>query len=60
MKQDELALHEAALHLMVLHLGDGAKSLVMPPACNLASKSREPGLLHHRSNTRHSRLPISL
>lgn len=32
LKQPELALHEAALHLMVLHFGDGENSLVMPPA----------------------------
>jgi len=32
LKQPNLALHEAALHLMVLHFGDGENSLVMPPA----------------------------
>ncbi|MEN4825552.1 hypothetical protein ABEH27_03425 [Pseudomonas sp. P39-UII1] len=32
LKQPSLALHEAALHLMVLHFGDGENSLVMPPA----------------------------
>jgi len=32
LKQPRLALHEAALHLMVLHFGDGENSLVMPPA----------------------------
>ncbi|MGO3988267.1 hypothetical protein ABI582_28285 [Pseudomonas sp. SAS7] len=32
LKQNALALHEAALHLMVLHFGDGENSLVMPPA----------------------------
>ncbi|MBP2082664.1 MULTISPECIES: hypothetical protein [Pseudomonas] len=32
LKQPKLALHEAALHLMVLHFGDGENSLVMPPA----------------------------
>nr|WP_314485363.1 hypothetical protein [uncultured Pseudomonas sp.] len=29
--QPGLALHEAALHLIVLHFGDGENSLVMPP-----------------------------
>lgn len=28
--QPDLALHEAALHLIVLHFGDGENSLVMP------------------------------
>ncbi|MFK0309832.1 hypothetical protein ACIQUF_01190 [Pseudomonas sp. NPDC090233] len=32
LKQPSLARHEAALHLMVLHFGDGENSLVMPPA----------------------------
>lgn len=32
LKQPSLALHEATLHLMVLHFGDGENSLVMPPA----------------------------
>ncbi|MFJ4067740.1 hypothetical protein ACIPW4_20905 [Pseudomonas sp. NPDC089996] len=31
LKQPRLARHEAALHLMVLHFGDGENSLVMPP-----------------------------
>jgi len=30
--QPGLALHEAALHLIVLHFGDGENSLVMPAA----------------------------
>ncbi|AQW68416.1 hypothetical protein [Pseudomonas parafulva] len=30
--QPDLALHEAALHLIVLHFGDGENSLVMPAA----------------------------
>ena len=32
LKQTSLARHEAALHLMMLHFGDGENSLVMPPA----------------------------
>jgi len=32
LKQPNLARHEAALHLMVLHFGDGENSLLMPPA----------------------------
>lgn len=32
LKQAELPLHEAAMHLLVLHFGDGENSLVMPSA----------------------------
>lgn len=32
LKQTELPLHEAAMHLLVLHFGDGENSLVMPSA----------------------------
>ncbi|WP_346268020.1 hypothetical protein [Pseudomonas juntendi] len=32
LEQPELAQHQAALHLMVLHFGDGENSLLMPPA----------------------------
>lgn len=32
LKQRELPLHEAAMHLIVLHYGDGENSLVMPAA----------------------------
>ncbi|HEK1689316.1 hypothetical protein D3C81_1629470 [compost metagenome] len=32
LKQPELSLHEAALHLILLHYGDGENSLVMPAA----------------------------
>ncbi|MGJ7551231.1 hypothetical protein [Pseudomonas alloputida] len=32
LKQPQFAVHEAALHLMVLHFGDGENSLIMPPA----------------------------
>lgn len=32
LKQDHLATHEAALHLIMLHHGDGENSLVMPAA----------------------------
>ncbi|MGG5289138.1 hypothetical protein [Pseudomonas shirazensis] len=30
LKQDNLATHDAALHLIMLHHGDGENSLVMP------------------------------
>lgn len=32
LKQDNLATHDAALHLIMLHHGDGENSLVMPDA----------------------------
>ncbi|MDR6711660.1 hypothetical protein J2W83_001254 [Pseudomonas hunanensis] len=32
LKQPELPLHEAAMHVLVLHFGDGENSLVMPSA----------------------------
>ncbi|RAS30663.1 MULTISPECIES: hypothetical protein [unclassified Pseudomonas] len=32
LKQLRLATHEVAMHLMLLHFGDGENSLVMPPA----------------------------
>jgi len=32
LEQNELPMHEAALHLIVLHHGDGENSLVMPAA----------------------------
>lgn len=32
LEQNELPLHEAALHLIVLHHGDGENSLVIPAA----------------------------
>ncbi|UXH38159.1 hypothetical protein [Pseudomonas promysalinigenes] len=32
LKQPRLPAHEAALHVMLLHFGDGENSLVMPPA----------------------------
>lgn len=32
LKQSGLPVHEAALHLIVLHYGDGENSLVMPAA----------------------------
>lgn len=32
LNQAELPAHDAALHLIVLHFGDGENSLVMPPA----------------------------
>ncbi|HDS1744096.1 MULTISPECIES: hypothetical protein [Pseudomonas] len=32
LKQPGLSLHEAALHLILLHYGDGENSLVMPAA----------------------------
>lgn len=32
LEQNELPMHEAALHLIVLHHGDGENSLVMPNA----------------------------
>ncbi|RCL25182.1 hypothetical protein C6A77_14815 [Pseudomonas sp. AFG_SD02_1510_Pfu_092] len=32
LKQPNLALHEAALHLLLLHFGDGENKLLMPPA----------------------------
>ncbi|MEE1924765.1 hypothetical protein V0R50_24410 [Pseudomonas sp. 148P] len=32
LKQARLPLHEAAMHLLILHFGDGENSLVMPAA----------------------------
>lgn len=32
LKQSVLPIHEAAMHLLVLHFGDGENSLVMPSA----------------------------
>ncbi|MFJ4348732.1 hypothetical protein [Pseudomonas sp. NPDC089401] len=32
LKQAALDLHEAALHVMLLHFGDGENNLVLPPA----------------------------
>ncbi|WP_426132880.1 hypothetical protein [Pseudomonas sp. PWP3-1b2] len=32
LKQPELAVHEAAMHLLALHVGDAENSLVMPTA----------------------------
>jgi hypothetical protein len=32
LKQPELTVHEAAMHLLQLHLGDAENSLVMPTA----------------------------
>lgn len=32
LEQNQLPMHEAALHLIVLHHGDGENSLVMPAA----------------------------
>ena len=32
LKQPELPLHEAAMHLLQLHFGDGENSLIMPTA----------------------------
>lgn len=31
-KQPQLAVHEAAMHLLQLHFGDGENSLIMPTA----------------------------
>lgn len=31
-KQPELAVHEAALHLLALHFGDAENGLILPPA----------------------------
>ena len=32
LKQSELPVHEAAMHLLELHFGDGENSLIMPNA----------------------------
>ena len=32
LKQSELQVHEAAMHLLQLHFGDGENSLIMPTA----------------------------
>lgn len=32
LKQPELPVHEAALHLLQLHLGDAENGLILPPA----------------------------
>lgn len=32
LKQPQLPVHEAAMHLLQLHLGDGENSLIMPTA----------------------------
>jgi hypothetical protein len=32
LKQDQLPVHEAAMHLLQLHFGDGENSLLMPSA----------------------------
>ncbi|VVP83354.1 hypothetical protein PS910_02178 [Pseudomonas fluorescens] len=32
LKEDKLAVHQAALHLIMLHYGDSENSLVMPAA----------------------------
>jgi hypothetical protein len=32
LKQPELQVHEAAMHLLQLHFGDGENSLIMPTA----------------------------
>ncbi|OPB01037.1 hypothetical protein BFW87_01170 [Pseudomonas fluorescens] len=32
LKQPELPVHEAAMHLLALHMGDAENSLVMPTA----------------------------
>ena len=32
LKQPQLPVHEAAMHLIQLHLGDGENSLIMPTA----------------------------
>lgn len=32
LKQTQLSVHEAAMHLLQLHFGDGENSLVMPTA----------------------------
>lgn len=32
LQQPQLAAHEAAMHLLVLHFGDGENSLMMPDA----------------------------
>ena len=31
-KQSQLSVHEAAMHLLQLHFGDGENSLIMPTA----------------------------
>ncbi|MFB3305282.1 hypothetical protein [Pseudomonas sp. AMR01] len=31
LKQSELAVHEAAMHLLALHFGDAENGLIMPP-----------------------------
>ena len=32
LKQTELPVHEAAMHLLALHFGDAENGLIMPPA----------------------------
>jgi hypothetical protein len=32
LKQEQLPVHEAALHLLELHFGDAENGLIMPPA----------------------------
>jgi len=45
LKQSELAVHDAAMHLLQLHFGDGENSLIMPTADSTADEILEQASL---------------
>jgi hypothetical protein len=45
LNQSELAVHDAAMHLLELHFGDGENSLIMPTADSTAEEILEQASL---------------
>jgi len=45
LNQPELAVHDAAMHLLELHFGDGENSLIMPTADSTAGEILEQASL---------------
>lgn len=45
LNQSELAVHDAAMHLLELHFGDGENSLIMPTADSTALEVLEQASL---------------